>query len=70
MLFDTLNSAIIVVGFSGFIQKVLGIKYTVEPWGINSPIQWIAIARSFLLLAFALYSLYATFRKSSSNLVA
>jgi hypothetical protein len=70
MLFDTLNFAIIVVGFSGFIQKVLGIKYTVEPWGINSPIQWIAIARSFLLLAFALYSLYATFRKSSSNLVA
>ncbi|MCS7135891.1 MAG: hypothetical protein NZ931_02200 [Aigarchaeota archaeon] len=70
IIFEVLNSAIIVVGFSGFIQNILGIKYTVEPWGIDSPIQWMAIARSFLLLGFILYSLYVIFRKSSSDLVA
>lgn len=69
LLFDVLNSAIIVVGFSGFVQNVLGIEYTVEPWGMNSPIQWMAIARSFLILGFIIYSLYATFRKLPSNLV-
>jgi len=69
MLFDVLNFAIIVVGFSGLIQNVLDIKYIAEPWGINSLIRWMAIARSPLLLGFVLYSLYAIFKKSPSNFV-
>ena len=51
---------IIVVGFSGLIQNVPDIKYTVKPWGINSPIQWMTIVRSLLLLGFVLYPLYPT----------
>lgn len=70
ILFDVLNSAIIVAGFSRFLQNVLGIKYELKSWGIDSPIQWMAIARSFILLGFILYSLYIILRRSPSNLIA
>lgn len=54
LVWDALNSAIIVVGFSGFFQ-LFGIVYTVVQFGANSPIQLISVARSFWVGKFAAY---------------
>ena len=48
LAWDLLNSLIIVVGFSGFIQ-LFGISYSVAQFGPTSPIQLMGIARSFWL---------------------
>jgi hypothetical protein len=54
LVWDVLNSAIIVVGFSGFFQ-LFGIAYTIVQFGANSPIQLISIFRSFWVGKFTVY---------------
>lgn len=55
--FDTINSLIIVVGFS---QPLLPFfTFHVEAFGYWSPIQWMAIARSFMLGAIVVFGIAA-----------
>jgi hypothetical protein len=67
LAWDLLNSLIIVVGFSGFIQ-LFGINYSVAQFGPASPIQLMGIARSFWLGKFVIYNGLYKGRKENENM--
>lgn len=55
LAFDIINSAIIVVGFSGFLQ-LLGLHYSVAQFGPTSPIQLMGVIRSLWVGKFLIYN--------------
>ncbi len=57
---DTLNALIMVVFFNDeLVRKVLGLEPVFSPWSIDSPVQWLAMARNTILLLILLLILYA-----------
>jgi hypothetical protein len=54
LVFDAINSLVIILGFSQ-ILLVVGITYSIAAFGYTSIIQWLAIARSAWTGKFAIY---------------
>lgn len=55
ILFDTLNALIVLIGFSQVLEP-LGILYSVKAFGLESPIQLLAVARSLWVGKLAVYN--------------